>query len=163
MSMPIWPEFDVEAESRPLNIKKQNPPYADIVKDQLKRMEDQRLLVRERVDISYEQQKLAATAIIAAAKDAARQKEEDAKKEAEEKERAILEKQEKREKREKRKNMTPEEKALEKEKQLQKLISPVVVKSISKWSKDVTRDEFKKHAAEVRTQPPRYIIYLLGR
>lgn len=45
---------------------------------------------------------------------------------------------------------TPEEKEAKKEKRLTKLIGPVVVKCMSKHSKAFDKDDFKKHAKEVR-------------
>lgn len=53
----------------------------------------------------------------------------------------------------KKKNLTSEEKEALKEKKLLKLVGAVVVKSMSKYSKQIDRDTFKKHAKEVRPPP----------
>ena len=45
--------------------------------------------------------------------------------------------------------MTKEEKEAAKEKQLQKLVSPIVVKCMSKYKDQMDHDTFKKHAKEV--------------
>lgn len=45
--------------------------------------------------------------------------------------------------------LTKEEKEAAKEKQLQKLVSPVVVKCLSKYKDKMDHDTFKKHAKEV--------------
>lgn len=45
--------------------------------------------------------------------------------------------------------MTKEEKDAAKEKQLQKLVSPIVVKCMSKYKDKLDHDTFKKHAKEV--------------
>jgi [histone H3]-lysine36 N-trimethyltransferase len=50
---------------------------------------------------------------------------------------------------ERKKNMSLEEKEILKEKQLHKLISPIVVKCMSKYSKSMDSDSFKRHAKEV--------------
>ena len=49
-----------------------------------------------------------------------------------------------------KKTMTPEEKERNKEKRLMKLVGAVVVKCMSKYSKQFDRDVFKQHAKEVR-------------
>lgn len=55
-----------------------------------------------------------------------------------------------------KKMLTPEEKEKNKEKRLMKLVGAVVVKCLSKYSKQFDRDAFKKHAKEVRTYVPCY-------
>jgi len=50
----------------------------------------------------------------------------------------------------KRKKLTFEEKEANKEKRLMKLVGAVVVKSMSKYAKGIDKDDFKKHAKEVR-------------
>lgn len=46
--------------------------------------------------------------------------------------------------------LSKEEKEAAKEKQLQKLVSPIVVKCLSKYKDKLDHDAFKKHAKEVR-------------
>lgn len=50
--------------------------------------------------------------------------------------------------------LTKEEKEAAKEKQLQKLVSPIVVKCMSKYKDQMDHDTFKKHAKEVRGMKP---------
>ena len=50
--------------------------------------------------------------------------------------------------------LTKEEKEVAKEKQLQKLVSPVVVKCLSKYKDKMDHDIFKKHAKEVCLDVP---------
>lgn len=61
-------------------------------------------------------------------------------------------KKEKTEKERKQKRLKPEEKAAKeanKEKRLLKLVGAVVVKSMSKYAKQLGKEDFKKHAKEV--------------
>lgn len=51
---------------------------------------------------------------------------------------------------EKKKPLSPQEKEALKEKQLHKLISPIVVKCLSKYKTSMDSSTFKKHAKEVR-------------
>lgn len=98
-----------------------------------------------------------ARALAAAAEAARVAAEEEAKRAAEEKERKRRERKErhakdKADKKAKKKKgpLTPEAKEALKEKKLLKLISPIVVKSCQKYSKDMGVELFKKHAKEVR-------------
>lgn len=78
-------------------------------------------------------------AAAAAALEAKKLAEEAAEKAERRKERAAL-----------KKTLTPEEKEKNKEKRLMKLVGAVVVKCMSKYSKQFDRDMFKQHAKEVR-------------
>ena len=95
-------------------------------------------------------------AVIEAANKAAEEKlraEKAAKEATDEKEAKRRKRKEEREERKKKESADPEaaaaERAANKEKRLQKLIGAVVVKTMSKYSKQMSHDVFKKHAKEV--------------
>lgn len=85
--------------------------------------------------------------------EAARQKALAAEEEARQAAEAKARKEQERRERKAQPKPTAEEKEALKEKRLQKLISPIVVQCMSKYKKELTTEQFKKYAKEVRIGP----------